>query len=113
MLSNHGEVAVRSTDGIPATRPVSGTGVLAVTVAGIEHVSWSGSVVSIAPGGAVPFSNSTPLTGLGASGRAPFEPAPPFAPHQLARASIDNGSLGEEHPDPIAVAVDAIVCYPH
>ena len=33
-------------------------------------------------------------TGLAAPGRAPFAPAPPFAPHQLARASIDNGSWG-------------------
>src|SRR3954447_22671793 len=93
MLSNQGEVdAVRSTDGIPGTRPVSGTGVLAVTLAGIEQLSWSGSVVSSAPGGGAPFSNSTPLAGLGAPGRAPFDPSPPFAPHQLARASIDNGS---------------------
>src|SRR3954466_14632114 len=98
MLSNHGEVdAVRSTDGIPATRPVSATGVLAVTVAGMEHVSWSGSVVSMPPGlgtGWPRASNLRPLTGSGAPGRAPFEPAPPSAPHQLVRASIANFTGG-------------------
>src|SRR3954463_6479569 len=102
MLSNHGVVdAARSTEGIPGTRPVSGTGVLAVTFVGIEQPSWSGLAVSIAFGfGGVPFSNSTPLTGVGAPGRAPFEPAPPFAPHQLARASIDNGSWGRNTRNP-------------
>src|SRR4051794_7271389 len=98
MLANHGEAdAGRSTDGIPDTRPVSETGVLAVTVAGIEHESWSGLAVSMPPGlgtSAPNASNRRPLTGLAAPGRAPVEPAPPFAPHQLARASIDNGTGG-------------------
>src|SRR4051794_21846435 len=100
MLLNHGEVDfVRSTDGIPGTRPVSGTGVLAVTLAGIEQLSWSGSVVLRPPGSGAstagkPVSNLTPLTGLAAPSRAPFDPAPPFAPHQLARASIANGHGG-------------------
>src|SRR4051812_38327716 len=100
MLANQGEAdAGRSTDGIPGTRPVSGTGVLAVTVAGIEHESWSGLAVSIPPGlgtsaAGKPVSNRRPLTGLAAPGRAPVEPAPPLAPHQLARASIANGTGG-------------------
>src|SRR3954454_6896779 len=98
MLLNHGDVdAVRSTDGIPGTLPVSGTGVLAVTAAGSEHESWSGSAVSMPPGsgtGTPKASNLRPLTGLGAPGRAPVEPAPPFAPHQLSRALMDNGTRG-------------------
>jgi hypothetical protein len=40
MLVNHGSVdAARSTDGIPDTRPVRGTGVLVVTLVGIKHSS--------------------------------------------------------------------------
>src|SRR5689334_23234270 len=104
MFSNHGAVdAVRSTDGIPGTRPVNATGVLAVTSAGIEHPSWSGSVVSMPPGfgaSAPAASKRRPLTGLAAAGRAPVEPAPPFAPHQLARASIASGSYGKDTRNP-------------
>src|SRR4051794_32642998 len=103
MLLNHGEFgAVRSTDGIPGTRPVSATGVLAVTLSGIEQLSWSGRVVSMPSGGvgAAPFSNSTPLTGLAAPGRAPLVPGPPFDPHQLSRASIDSGTCGRNTRNP-------------